>query len=164
MSALLGICLFGTYEGQAAIELGERASGINGDTGRTYPFRIDDGLIHPDNLIRGIVEDRLCGVPVEVISARFHLTVAEIVRQGALLLKAETGIKKVALSGGTWQNRLLFREAKRMLADSGFEVFYHRRVPANDGGIALGQAMVAHWKAKNGNSGRDSRKTKESEV
>ena len=144
-SALLGICSFSTYEGQAAIELGECASDMD-DGVKAYPFEIRDGLIFPGQIIKGIVEDRESGISVEVISACFHLTVAEIVREGALRLREETGITKVALSGGTWQNRLLFSQAKRMLTDSGFEVLYHRKVPANDGGIALGQAMIAHWR------------------
>ena len=155
VSALLGICLFNTYEGQAAIELGEYASATyRGDYSfKAYPFEISKGLVLPGRLLKQIVEDRQSGLPLGVISTRFHLTIAEIVRDGALKLRVETGITKVALSGGTWQNRLLFQHAKKMLSDSGFEVFYHRKVPANDGGIALGQAMIAHWRVKAGEQG-----------
>ena len=147
VSALLGICSFSTYEGQAAIELGECASDIYNDV-RAYPFEVRNGLIFPGRLIKGIVEDRESGISADLISARFHQTVAEIVQEGALRLRRQTGITKVALSGGTWQNRLLFCQAKKMLIDAGFEVLCHRKVPANDGGIALGQAMIAHWRAK----------------
>ena len=148
VSALLGICSLSAYEGQAAIELGECAIDQEDDI-RGYPFEIRGDLILPGRILEGVLEDRKSGLSRGTISTRFHHTVAGIVREGAIRLRAETGIRKVALSGGTWQNRLLFRYAKRMLSDSGFEVFSHHRVPANDGGIALGQAMAAHWRAKN---------------
>ncbi len=147
VSALLGICSVNTYEGQAAIELGEYAViGEHSQLLTPYPFDIDQGLILPGRLLDGIVKDKLSGLSPRFISTRFHLTMAEIVREGALYVRASTGIWKVVLSGGTWQNTVLFGEAKNLLTGSGFEVYYHRQVPTNDGGIALGQALIAHWK------------------
>jgi hydrogenase maturation protein HypF len=86
------------------------------------------------------------GIPVEVISTKFHLTVVNIICDIVERITKTTGLKKVMLSGGTWQNPYLFRKTEIALRNKGYEVFYHRQVPANDGGIALGQAMIAHWR------------------
>ena len=75
---------------------------------------------------------------------RFHHTVAHVIRRVSLLLSEETGIKTVVLSGGCFQNRLLAELAVSLLTASGLRCVTHRRVPCNDGGIALGQAVVAH--------------------
>ncbi len=152
VSAILGICTCNSYEGQAAIELGEytyagRSQNFNLEP---YQFDIANDLIIPSRLIKAIAEDRLSGAPLPVISTRFHLAMVEIVKNGSVRLREDTGITKVALSGGTWQNPFLFRRAVSALRELGFEVLYHREVPANDGGIALGQAMIAHWKLRNG--------------
>jgi hydrogenase maturation protein HypF len=151
VSALLGICFRNTYEGQAAIELGEKTmeEEYTGNLA-AYPFDIDDGLILPGRLLEAIVQDALSGSTPEVISTRFHLSVAELIREGVNRIGRSTRIDKVALSGGTWQNHFLFRRVKSLLKDAGFEVFYHHQVPTNDGGIALGQAMIAHWQLKSG--------------
>jgi hydrogenase maturation protein HypF len=77
------------------------------------------------------------------IAARFHRGVASMVAALCADLRMETGITAVALSGGVWQNRTLLEESVRRLRGDGFEVYTHRQVPANDGGIALGQAVVA---------------------
>ena len=149
VSAILGICLASTYEGRAAIELGETVDGKGDISGyEPYPFEVTGETIVPGGILKGVAEDRLAGKPVEFISSRFHLTVARMVREGVLRVRAETGIDTVALSGGTWQNPVLFRTAARELEALGFQVLSHRMVPANDGGIGLGQALIAHWKAK----------------
>jgi hydrogenase maturation protein HypF len=94
-------------------------------------------------LIIGVVEDLLHGHPVDQIAARFHQTIAAIVVGGCIRIRDERGMRAIALSGGTFQNRLLARQVIESLSSLGFVVYRHRRVPANDGGLALGQAALA---------------------
>ncbi len=147
VSALLGICLDCTYEGQAAIELGEWGRKAE-EEHRPYPYRIEAGLLIPDEIILAILADLADKTPVPAIAHRFLHTIACAVCDLVERVSAMTGVRTVALSGGTWQNPTLFQTARRMLLEQGFQVLYHRLVPANDGGIALGQAMVAHHKCK----------------
>ncbi|BAF59877.1 MAG: carbamoyltransferase HypF [Pelotomaculum sp.] len=147
VAAILGVCLENTYEGQAAIELGELIREDRGSTASlAYPYEIKNGVIAPGTMIAGIIKDRLSGTPAEIISTRFHNTVAAMVIEAVETVSLNLNLKKVVLSGGTWQNHYLFRLVKKTLEKRGYRVLYHRRVPANDGGIALGQAMIAHWR------------------
>ena len=145
VSALLGICTDVTYEGQAAIEMEARALK---PTERTYDYHVSkgaSGVLEVDvrPMIAGIVEEIRQGTPVETISSTFHSTVADIVARVCRELRDTTGLNRVALSGGVFQNVLLLGMVLKRLNDSGFEVFRHSLVPCNDGGISLGQAVIA---------------------
>ena len=83
------------------------------------------------------------GVPAEIVAARFHNGIAALVEAGCLLLRDRHGLNRVALSGGVFQNMLLLRRAVSRLEARGFRILVHSRVPCNDGGISLGQAVVA---------------------
>lgn len=147
VSAILGICLENTYEGQAAIELGEMVlENPEGDALQTYPYEIKEGIIMPGKMLAEIIKDKASCTPVEIISTRFHKTLAKIILETVQEVSLITGLKKVALSGGTWQNPYLFRSVRNLLVTNGFQLLYHRQVPANDGGLALGQVMIAHWR------------------
>ena len=132
-----------TYEGQAAIEL-ELAAGGPADGG--YSFRLRSGgdgwIVETRETMVGVVEDLLDGRSASDVSARFHRTVAEMVVAVCERIR-EDGTNAVALSGGTFQNLLLLEQAVQLLEEKGFTVYRHRRVPANDGGLALGQAVLA---------------------
>jgi hydrogenase maturation protein HypF len=78
-----------------------------------------------------------------MISARFHNSVAQMVVDVCLKLRDEFGLDEVALSGGVWQNMMLLTRTVALLQHDGFTVYTHSQVPANDGGLALGQAAVA---------------------
>ena len=91
-----------------------------------------------------MVSDAANEMGVPEIALRFHHTVAHVIRDVCLLLSEETGIKTVVLSGGCFQNKLLTDLAAAILAASGLSCVTHRQVPCNDGGVALGQAMIAH--------------------
>lgn len=148
VAALLGVCEKSTYEGQAAIELGELT--LEPDEGRNlepYPFRIEEDVIIPAGTIAGVLADLERGREREFIATRFHNTVLAMVREAVRRVARRTGLSIVALSGGTWQNRYLFARAKEELAHEGFRVCWHRQVPANDGGLCLGQAVVARMRA-----------------
>ena len=98
-----------------------------------------------DDLFSAIITDLGKCISPTVISTRFHRTVAQIVMQMCQRLSTRTGIKKVALSGGVFQNRLLLRLTIAALEKSGFIVLTHSKVPTNDGGISLGQAVIANF-------------------
>ena len=133
-----------TYEGQAAVELELIVSGA---ADRSYSFRLvrEDGLwvVETGGIIRGVVEDLLARESGAEIAARFHRTTAEMVASGCERVRQSGGANIVALSGGTFQNALLLEQATKLLQKRGFTVLCHRRVPTNDGGISLGQAVLA---------------------
>jgi hydrogenase maturation protein HypF len=94
----------------------------------------------------------LQGLPASRISARFHHGVANMVLQVCTLVRDKYGSTEVALSGGVWQNVLLLSNTARLLKEAGFTVYTHHLVPPNDGGLALGQAILAsRWLQKNEN-------------
>jgi hydrogenase maturation protein HypF len=148
VSALVGVRWEIDYEAQAAIELEMLAPGKTDKKG-AYPFSIDvEGgmrVVRLKELLAAVVDDVRNEVPVPEISLRFHHTVAEIVAEMCKLVADDSKIKRVALSGGVFQNRLLLKLASAALTREGFEVLTHRLVPANDGGISLGQAVVASF-------------------
>jgi hydrogenase maturation protein HypF len=104
----------------------------------SYPFKI---IGH--ELVRAAAEDLGAGIAPGVIAARFHNGVAGLITGCCLLLRERHGLAAVALSGGVFQNLLLTRATVAQLEQHGFGVLVHSRVPCNDGGISLGQAVVA---------------------
>jgi hydrogenase maturation protein HypF len=100
-------------------------------------------VVETGGIITGVVDDVLAGRPVGEIAAAFHRTMAEVVVAGCAQIRQASGVSAVALSGGTFQNVLLLEQVVESLTSQGFLVYRHRRVPANDGGLALGQAVLA---------------------
>jgi len=135
------------YEAQAACELEAAAS--PGEEG-AYPFEFSDDSIDPSPLIVALVSDLRSGESIPEISARFHNGVAAMVARMCISLRSSHDIEQVALSGGVWQNLLLLNRTVSLLENAGFTVYVHRRVPANDGGLALGQAVVAARRLRQG--------------
>jgi hydrogenase maturation protein HypF len=161
ISALLGVRGEIDYEGQAAVELEMAAyssviaMGVSDeamcDTEESYPYRIvaDQGIriVRLRDLLSAVIEELGEGVSRERISVKFHNTVAQMINEMCQLIANETAITQVALSGGVFQNRLLLRKTVKLLEHSGLQVFTHRQVPCNDGGISLGQAVIANFAA-----------------
>jgi hydrogenase maturation protein HypF len=150
VSALIGIRGEIDYEGQAAIELEMAAyDSIDKVGDKGYPYSIIDGdgvnIIQLKELFSAIVEDLFQGVSKAAISVKFHNTVAHIIFDMCRLIAKKTGINQVALSGGVFQNRLLFRKVVPLIESAGFSVLVHKQVPCNDGGISLGQAVIANF-------------------
>jgi hydrogenase maturation protein HypF len=132
-----------TYEGQAAIELEMVAS----DTSHSYPFAVtgvDPFQVDMRPTIEGIVRSYLESVPVPEISGRFHRTLAQVAMDACSRIRESDGLHRVCLSGGTFQNLRLLGQTVEGLRQRGFEVFVHHRVPPNDGGLSLGQAVIAN--------------------
>ena len=143
VSALAGVCQTATYEAQAAIEL-EALIDPAANGSYTFTATGDDHLvIDPGPMLAAVVADVRRGAAIGVIAARFHRGVALMITETARHIRARTGHATVGLTGGVFQNVTLTRMAMSMLQDSGFEVLVHRLVPPNDGGLALGQAVIA---------------------
>lgn len=145
ISALLGICSSITYEAQAAIELECRAQASQLEA-EPYPFTLEVSNtigIHPDSMLAAIVEEIRNGRPVESIARRFHHTVIEMAAQVCERIRDVTGINTIGLTGGVFQNALLETGLTARLQAADFRVLLHERVPMNDGGLALGQALIA---------------------
>ena len=139
-AALSGVRQRVNYEGQAAIEF---EVALDPSEIGTYEFEIHEGQIEVGNMVRTLLADTLSGVSIPVISARFHNGLAELSLQVCGEIRAREGINEVALSGGVWQNMALLERTTRRLRENGFIVYLHQQVPSNDGGISLGQSLVA---------------------
>jgi hydrogenase maturation protein HypF len=140
VASIVGVRDEVNFEAQAAIEL---ETGAQSGVDDCYPFEISDEIdVRP--MIEQIVRDVLAAKPTAWISAAFHNTIAAIIVEVCGRLRATEGIDRVCLSGGTFQNVYLVERAVAGLAAVGFEVFLHSRVPPNDGGISLGQAVIAN--------------------
>ncbi|MEV7618356.1 carbamoyltransferase HypF [Streptomyces sp. NPDC089799] len=168
VSSLAGVCHLAGYEAQAAIELESAAVGTPGDPDRDrgrdrdpgrdpgpdpdpapgYRFGLRrDGegpwTADPAPLLAAVVADVRAGTPPAVVAARFHSAVARLVTDLSAAARDRYGLDTVALTGGVFANTLLSATCARLLREAGFTVLRHRQVPPNDGGLALGQLMVA---------------------
>lgn len=146
VASLVGIRHKVNYEGQAAIELENIADPV--ESGK-YDLPISADVIKSTELFPQIIRDLTSGINISCISARFHNTLAQLCIDCCTLIKKESGITRVALSGGVWQNTTLLQKASALLSGSGFTVLLHHRVPPNDGGLALGQVMITNALIKN---------------
>ena len=138
VSALLGLCTHETFDSEAPMRL---ESAIDCETDDSYPFRIGKTISFKDTL-DSIIEDiprRKAGE----IAAMFHNTVAQAIFEVSRQIRKETSIKRVVLSGGVFQNRYLLEKATGLLKRDKFMVLTNHQVPANDGGISLGQLVIA---------------------
>ena len=144
VSALLGIKPVIAYEAQAAISLEMRAAENEQGFYNEAVEAVDSlGPIGLSTLLRMILKDLELKTEKSIIAARFHNTLAEMFTKSALLAREKTGLRTAALSGGVFQNALFAERIIRALEREGFEVITHTQVPANDGGISLGQIAVA---------------------
>ncbi len=149
VAAALGICRDAiAYEGQAAIELETLAiRATKGEEGGAYPFGLimagDRWLLDPAPMWRALLADLASGRNPGIMAARFHLGLAQSAADLASRLAAKRGIATIALSGGVFQNKTLFEAITQRLRQQGLRVLTHHQVPANDGGLALGQAVAA---------------------
>jgi len=137
VASLTGLAQVNRFEGQAAM-LVERAIGST-VTGDCYPLIEKDGAADWAPLIEAVNEDLRKGTSHSLIAARFHNALAGWI----VSVARRSGVSNVVLSGGVFQNSYLVERSAGMLEDLGFRVFTHQRVPPNDGGISLGQAVLA---------------------
>jgi len=155
IAALLNIRHFVSYDGQAAIELEALAETSDTDDD-CFPFDItptSNGPLQIDftPLFPAILSALQVGSSPAAIARRFHTTVAQAALEACLSIARATGLERVVLSGGVFQNRLLTEMVYTGLTKSGLQVFTHRLAPPNDGCIALGQAAIAGWHTRRNN-------------
>jgi hydrogenase maturation protein HypF len=144
VAAIMGLRRKVSFEGQAAMELEAKAK----SAGVVLPFEI---LRNPDEsyildvsaAIRAIVENMFSGKSIEEIASAFHSTLVAAFAAMSFEMRKLTGNNRVALSGGCFQNRVLLEGTVAELKKNSFDVYYHSQVPANDGGVSLGQAVIA---------------------
>jgi hydrogenase maturation protein HypF len=148
VSALVGVRGEIDYEAQAAIEL-EMLASDGALVSESYPFVINNeegmGVVGLGELWSALVRDVKIKLSPALISLKFHNTMAQIIAEMCCLVSKDAGIKRVALSGGVFQNRLLLKLTLAALQKEGFEVLTHRLVPPNDGDVSLGQAVIANF-------------------
>ncbi len=153
VSALLGLRLEITYEAQAAVDLEMVSAGASAMAQPTYQFdfRQIDGVhtVRLHDVLAGIVADIKRGLSASEIGVRFHATVAHMITQMCQEARSQSGLDRVALSGGCFQNRLLLSLARSELRSAGFQVLVHHQVPCNDGGLSLGQAVIGSERGGN---------------
>ncbi|MGM0737609.1 MAG: carbamoyltransferase HypF [Bacteroidota bacterium] len=154
VAAITGVCRQNSYHAEAPIRL---EALVDGRTGDAYPFALEHDvgnlsgtgasrtgpLLNFRPMVRALVADLQDGVPLAVISARFHNTLVEAAETVARKMRAHYGTRTVVLTGGVFQNRYLLGRCEERLEAQGFHVFSPLAIPANDAGIALGQMVVA---------------------
>ena len=144
VAALINLRQEVNFEGQAAIELEMMADTTVADR---YPFELSEGepvQLDMRPMIEAVVRDVLDARPAGYIAARFHNTIAALIVEVCEQIRRDEHLDRVCLSGGTFQNMLLLRRATSDLRERGFDVYLHSVVPPNDGGISLGQAVIAN--------------------
>lgn len=149
VASLSGLRQVMNFEGQAAMELEFAIASEN--TGESYPFNVVEtepnapadaqapGIVDWEPIILAILQDLHSEIPLARISIKFHNTLVEVIVEIAKLVSE----KRVVLTGGCFQNKYLLEHAVQRLEAEGFRPYWHQRIPPNDGGIALGQIVVA---------------------
>jgi hydrogenase maturation protein HypF len=144
VAALCGLGETASYEAQGPMRL--EAIAEESETG-AYDSEIGDseGLwrMDPRPMIRQAAGDLRRGTPVAAVSARFHRGFVHMLTEAVERVGDETGLEDVALSGGTFQNERVLRGLCQVLTERGYRVHVHESVPPNDGGLSLGQAVIA---------------------
>jgi hydrogenase maturation protein HypF len=146
-----------TFEAQAALELETLARSVDRDTvpsgyvGLVTTTTDDDGRVttlDPCPLVSALAHDADAGVPVPVLAAAFHEALGVATGELAVSLAATAGVDAVALTGGVFQNVRLTEVVESTVRRAGCDVLVHGRIPANDGGISIGQAAIAAWQCR----------------
>jgi len=152
VAAVLGLRSRVSFEGQAAMELEALAAKSTEWKDPAFPYAIEETgdviILDLFAAVGEIARQRLGGAGAAGLAFAFHETLQRAFTDMAGVIRRRTGLNRVVLSGGCFQNRILLEGTIRYLTNAGFEVFRHRQVPANDGGIALGQAVCAGARVK----------------
>lgn len=137
IAALTNLCQITSFEGQAAMQLEFMLNSTS--TNQVYPLLLETNQIDWRPMLLAILDDLSRGVAVKIVSAKFHNTLIDAIVKIAQRIEVE----KIVLTGGCFQNKYLTEKAIEQLRQAGFCPYWHRLVPSNDGGIALGQVIAA---------------------
>ena len=141
VSAILGLCSRSTFDSEAPMRL---ESAIDSNTDLSYPFSLNGSVIFRDTFL-SILSD-LSHSNISLIAAKFHNTIAQVILEVSEKIRKDFSINKVVLSGGVFQNKYLLEKSVQKLLQHRFMVYTNHFVPANDGGISLGQLVIASKK------------------
>ncbi len=140
VAALLGACINSSYHAEAPMRLEALAGNEKPEKKYSYDF---GDIISFKRCFEEMIDDIENGIDKSTIAMSFHNTIIDMVKHISLEIKEKTGISKIALSGGTFQNRIILGKTEKLLIKAGFEVYSQSNIPSNDGGIALGQIAIA---------------------
>jgi hydrogenase maturation protein HypF len=153
VASLLGVAQVSTFEAEAAMRL-ESIATASGDPSSVEVLDVGGGddsiVLDTVGLVRTLFQERQRGRPVDDLAAMFHESLARGIVNVCARLCADGGVNRVALSGGVFQNALLLARVERLLRERDLLVYTNQQVPANDGGISLGQALVAASQSREG--------------
>lgn len=138
VSSLIGLCPVSLFDSEAPMRL---ESAIHAETDKHYPFKLDKNVIFAETF-RSILDD-MPNSDISLISSKFHNTVAQVILEVSQKIRKDASINKVVLSGGVFQNKYLLEKSIQKLTENRFKVFTNHQVPTNDGGISLGQMVIA---------------------
>ncbi len=144
VAALLNLIHKSHFDGEGPVKLENIVSASK----ESYSYGFKNNVFGYEPIIRGVVDDLIEKVAKGEIAARFHNTIVKMIAYGVKELSAKTGINKVVLSGGMFQNKYITEQTTKRLFENGLTVYTNEKVPANDGGIALGQMVIAAKKLK----------------
>ena len=145
VAALTGVCRFSSYHAEAPMRL---ESAVTKNITAGYPFEMREKDFSVTPMFREIVHEMQEGTPHGIIAAKFHNTVVNLVVQAVQQTSRQSGLKKVVLSGGSFQNRILLENTENQLRKIGYQVYAHENIPSNDAGIAIGQLAIAAHRRK----------------
>jgi hydrogenase maturation protein HypF len=138
VAAILGLCQVATFDAEPPMRL---ESVIDTETEEFYPFMTEKTIVFAQTIME-VIKD-LQRQRISVISAKFHNTVARVILEVSKKIRDETSLTRVILSGGVFQNKYLLEKSVALLNRNKFKVYSNNLVPANDGGISLGQLVIA---------------------
>jgi len=144
VAAILNLCLESTFQAEGPMRL---ESLVKRNCHESYPFTISNTILLEET-INAIVQDVIRGVNNSIISTKFHNTIISIIFESVRAISNKEKTKNIVLSGGVFQNKYLLENTERLLRKAGMKVYSHEKIPSNDGGIALGQIIVAAKKRK----------------
>jgi len=139
VSALLGVCKEAKYHAEAPMQL---ESVANADITESYSFTVGN-FISFKSTFEEIINDIKNETPIDIISGKFHNTIVNVIIENVIEIRNSSGINKVVLSGGSFQNKILLEKVEKKLANNKFDYYTQSKIPSNDGGIALGQLAIA---------------------
>ncbi len=138
VSAMINLCHVSRFHAEAPMRL---EAAIAKDEKGVYVFQTGE-IVKFDNMVKQIVSEILNKVDAGIIAARFHNTIVAVIVETVENISTQTGLKKVVLSGGSFQNKFITEKVENILQQKGMDVFSHEKIPANDGGLALGQLLI----------------------
>ncbi|MGV8905301.1 MAG: carbamoyltransferase HypF [Acetobacterium sp.] len=151
MASIIGVTDVVSYEGQAAIELEAMSEHKIEESYHYQIIKEDMFIIAPDGIIIAALNDKIYGISGKVIASKFQNTIVNLTVDTCKYIRAESGLNEVVLSGGVFQNSFLLAKVCRNLKKNNFEVYTHKDIPANDGGVAIGQIVIASAIIENDN-------------